>query len=454
MFLIGNGKVITRDPSRPFIENGAVAVEGDSIVGAGTYRELKKRFPRAEEIDAKGGVIMPGLINAHTHFYGAMLKGSALCCREPRTVCDVLAGRSWKLDRNMELIDCVNAAYASLIECIRNGVTAVFDHHASYGCISGSLPAVAGAVEEAGIRACLAFETSERCGYEACCRAIDENADFIDYCAVYGGDRLRAMFGLHAPFTLSDLDISACVRKNGGRVGFHTHVSEGLDDLYYCRVNYGKDPVERLDELGVLDDRAILAHCVHVSESEIELIRKSGAAVVNMPQSNMNNGVGAAPVSKMLEKGVKVGLGTDNYASDMLESARAYVLLSRHESHDPGAGLDEAAAMLFSFNRDIASRAFGKELGVIREGAAADIVIMDFRPFTGFNAENADAHLIMGGCGRMCSMTMAAGKVLMLDGKLTALDEEKLAERIRRSSEKLWKRIDERAEYEWTPVIS
>lgn len=454
MYIIGNGSVLTMDPSRPVIPDGAAAVDGGTVIGVGRFKEMRKKYPRAEKIDARGGVIMPGLIDAHTHLYSSLLRGSALCCAEPETPRDAISGRDWRLDRAMELIDCANGASVSLIECIKNGVTTVFDRHASYGCTAGSLLAIAGAVRQSGIRGCLSYETSERCGFEACSAAIAENSDFIDYCSAYGGNDLRAMFGLHAPFTLSDIDLEACSRKNGGRVGFHTDVSRGLDDLYHSRQNYGKYPAERLRDTGVLNERTLLAHCVNVTKREISVIAESGAAAVTLPQSDMSCALGFAPVPEMLAAGIPVCLGTDGFTHDMLESARAYVTARRQFTGTPGSGVGEAARMLFSNNSKIASRVFGTELGILKEGAAADIAIMDYRPFTRFDEETADASVITGMSGRCCRTVMVAGKLLMLDGKLISMDENATVERVRRSSASLWERAESINENSWLPNMN
>lgn len=454
MYLIGNGILLTLDPECPVIQDGAAAVEGGKIVEVGAFKALRRKYAHAETLDASGCVIMPGLINLHTHFYSRLLAGSPMGCAEPETLRDVLAGRSWRLDKAMGLIDCANGAYISLAECIRNGVTTVFDHHASYGCISGSLNAIAGAVQTAGVRACLAFETSERCGYGPCSEAIKENGDFIDYCAVYGSDSLKAMFGLHAPFTLSNIDLEACVEKNGGRVGFHTHVSEGLEDMYYSRQTYGRSPLERLRDTGVLDERTVLAHCVHATRRELELIARSGAAVVNLPQSNMSNAAGFAPVPEMLSMGIPVCLGTDGFTPDMLESARAYVTARRQATGKPGSGLDEAARMLFRNNRAVATRCFGTELGILKAGAAADIVITDFKPHTRFDADTAEASVIMGMSGRSCRTVLIGGKPVMLDGRIVSMNEDAVVERVRRSSDKLWERAESVDANCWLPNMN
>lgn len=450
MYLIGNGRLITHDSERTFFENGAVLTDGSTIKRVGAYETLKKAYPDAEPIDANGGVIMPGLINAHSHLYSSLMSGYALKDYAPETLYENLCRRCWRLDGELDFRDVAASAYAGLIKCIKNGVTTVFDHHASFYGVSGSLFAIAGAVKDTGVRGCLSYETSQRCGFRQCSDAIAENESFINYCASFGDERLNAMFGLHAPFTLSDIDISDCVERNAGRTGFHVHVSEGTYDNSVCLLNYGKTPVGRLAELGVVNEKSILVHCVHTSEKELDLIAAAGASVVNCPESNMSNAVGTAAVGDMLEKGIRVGLGTDSFTYDMLETARAFVLAERQRTGKSYTGVGEAAKLLFENNREIAEQYFPKGIGTLKEGAPADVIILDFKPLTRLDAENACAHLILGACGANCTMTMCAGRVLMRDGKIVSFDEDEAREKIRRSSDALWERLDGDKGKTWT----
>ncbi|MCR5610917.1 MAG: putative aminohydrolase SsnA [Clostridiales bacterium] len=451
MYLIGNGRVITNDKDGSFFEKGAVLTDGDSIKRVGLYAELKDACPEAEFIDAEGGIIMPGMINAHAHLYSTLMSGYALKDFTPDSLYENLCKRSWKLDGELDFYDVAAGAYAGLIRCIRNGVTTVFDHHASFKGVKGSLFAIAGAVQETGVRGCLCYETSQRCGFKACSEAIAENESFLGYCESFGDSRLKAMFGLHAPFTLSDFDITDCVNRNAGRVGFHVHVSEGAEDGSVCLLNYGKTPLGRLSELGAVTDRSILVHCVHTKDKELDIIAASGASVVNCPQSNMSNAVGAAAVTDMLNKGIRVGLGTDSFTFDMLETARAFVLAERSRTGKCYTGVPQAAKLLFENNREIAEQYFPKGIGTLTEGAPADVIVLDHKPLTRFDAENAYPQLILGASGADCAMTMCAGRVLMRDRKIVAFDEEGIREKIRRSSDALWERLDASGDKTWFP---
>ena len=158
MLIIGNGRVITRDEENPFIENGAVAMDGNTIVMVGNTEDVKKIYPEAEFTDAKGGVIMPAFINAHEHIYSAFARGLSIKGYNPQGFLDILDGMWWTIDRHLTLEQTKLSAYATYIDSIRNGVTTVFDHHASFGHITGSLHAIEEAATDLGIRTCLCYE--------------------------------------------------------------------------------------------------------------------------------------------------------------------------------------------------------------------------------------------------------------------------------------------------------
>ncbi len=162
MLLIGNGRVLTRDKSAPYYPDGAVLIDGEQIRAVGDRRELQNQYPDAEWIDACGGVIMPGLINTHTHIYSGLARGLSIKGNNPRSFPEILEGTWWNIDRHLTPDGTKACAYATILECIRNGVTTIFDHHASFGQVQGSLFTIRDAAKELGMRACLCYEVSER----------------------------------------------------------------------------------------------------------------------------------------------------------------------------------------------------------------------------------------------------------------------------------------------------
>ncbi len=442
MYLIANGKVITRDENMPYIEDGAVAIKDDKIIDIGTTPDLKEKYPNADFIDAEKNVIMPSFINAHTHIYSGLARGLSIKGYNPHDFYEILDGMWWKLDRNLTLDGTRYSAYVTYLECIRNGVTTIFDHHASFCEIPGSLFEIASVAKEMGVRSCLCYEVSDRDGEEKCDQAITENSDFIKYCKEQNDDMLKAMFGMHALFTISDKTFEKCVKANGNRTGYHIHICEGLNDVEDSKNNYNMSAVQRLEKWEILGSKTILGHCIHITEEEMDMIQNTDTIVVNNPQSNMSNAVGCSPVLKMYEKGILLGLGTDAYTHDMIESMKSALTIQRHNAKNPNVGFNEVTDMLFKNNAKICSRYFDGTLGVLKKGAKADIVVMDYAPFTPFDENNIDGHMLFGFCGRQCRTTIANGRLLYKDRRFVDIDEEKISFEAKKAADKLWTSIN------------
>ena len=199
-----------------------------------------------------------------------------------------------------------------------------------------------------------------------------------------GDGQIAAMMGLHASFTLSDATMNECAgfaRETG--VGCHIHVAEDAADREDSLAKYHVATVKRLDNLGVTGEKSIFVHCVHVDETEMDILRGgTGTSVVHNPELNMNNAVGVTPLFKLMKRGVLVGLGTDGMGSDMLVQMRCAYLLHRLANQDPRVAFLEAPQLLLQNNAAIARRQFGITLGEIAEGRAADLAILDYLPPT------------------------------------------------------------------------
>ena len=356
----------------------------------------------------------------------------------------MLDGQWWYIDRNLYLEATKASAQALVIDSIKQGVTTIFDHHASFCEVPGSLMRIAEVTREFGMRACLCYEVSDRDGEEKSLQSVQENKDFIDYCEQNPSDMLKAMFGGHALFTISDKTFDRMVAANNGRTGYHIHVSEGMNDVYDSLQNYGRRPVQRLQDHGILGEKTILGHCIHVNTAEMEIIKETGTMVVNNPESNMGNAIGICPVLQLYKRGILLGMGTDAYTNDMLESLKVALCSQRSQNCLPNVGWCEVTDMLFKNNAKIGAKYFPDQLGVLKAGAAADIIVMDYKPFTPFSDENIDGHMIFGMTGRQCQTTIAAGKLLMKDRELVGIDEEAENAHILEASKKLWGSLNHR----------
>ena len=234
------------------------------------------------------------------------------------------------------------------------------------------------------------------------------------------------------------------VAANNGRVGYHIHVSEGMNDVYDSLQNYGRRPVQRLQDHNILGPKTILGHCIHVNTAEMDIIKATDTMCVNNPESNMGNAVGISPVLQLYKKGILIGMGTDAYTNDMLESLKVALCSQRSQNCLPNVAWCEVTDMLFKNNAKIGARYFPQQLGVLKAGAAADIIVMDYKPYTPFSDENIDGHMIFGMTGRQCQTTIAAGKLLMKDRVLVNIDEEAENAHILEAAKKLWGDLNHR----------
>ena len=442
MFLIGNGRLFTRDEKNSFFENGAVVWTDNTIVEVGDFETLKKKYADAEFIDAKGGVIHPAFINTHEHIYSALARGLSIKGYAPNGFLEILDGLWWTIDRNLDNDLTKLSAEATYLECIKNGVTTIFDHHASFGEISGSLFAIEEAARDFGVRSVLCYEISDRDGKEKTHAAIKENVDFAKHALSLKDDFIKGMMGMHASFTISDETMELCRKEKPKEIGYHIHVAEDILDLHRCLKEHGKRIVDRLYDWDVLGEKTLLAHCIYVNPHEMDLIRDTNTMVVHNPESNMGNACGCPPTMEIVHKGILTGLGTDGYTHDMIESWKVANILHKHHLVDPGTAWAEVPEMLFQGNARIANRYFEKKLGVLEKGAAADIIITDYIPPTPMNAGNLNGHMLFGMNGRSVVTTVGNGKILMKNRELQGIDEERCLAKIREGAARLEKKIN------------
>ena len=436
--LIKNGIISTLGEKNRVLTGHAILIEDGLIKKIAPQKSFKGKYSKV--IDASGKLVMPGFINAHMHFYSTFARGLGKAAPS-RNFVEILNNLWWRLDKKLTNADSYYSAVIPLINAVRKGTTTLIDHHASPFAIKGSLTAVAKAARETGLRAALCYEVSDRDGKEKAKEGMDENSSFISEAAARKDNMIGAMFGLHASFTISDETLEeAAYRGHKLGAGFHIHAAESQADQLHCESHHKLRVIERLRDYGILGRKSIAAHCVHVNEKEIEILKETGTAVVHNPQSNANNSVGIADITGMMAKGVLVGLGTDAMTVNMMEEVRA-ALWMQHLKRDPSQGFMEAAYALLVNNAKIANRYFNN-LGELKEGCAADLAIIDYIPPTPMDASNFYGHLIFGISQSAVDTTIAAGRVLMENKKLKLdIDEEEVSRKSAELAKKLWSRF-------------
>jgi putative selenium metabolism protein SsnA len=356
---------------------------------------------------------------------------------------DVLKKLWWRLDKQLALDDCYFSALIPLIDSVKKGTTTLIDHHASPFAVTGSLDRIADAVREVGVRASLCYEVSDRDGPDIALEGIRENIRFIEKCNAENDDCVKPLFGLHASFTISDDTLKTAVESSRGLdTGFHLHVAEAESDEEFALEHFGKRVVERLNDAGVLGPKTIAAHCVHVNEKEMDILKSTDTSVVHNPQSNINNAVGVADIIAMTEKGIRVGLGTDAMTVNMLEELRAALWIHHLAAKNPSVGFMESMNALTINNARIANRYWDIGLGELTEGCAADVILMEYYPPTPLNADTFLGHLAFGLSQATVDTTIVGGRVLMENRELRIdIDEEEVARESRNLAARLWERF-------------
>ncbi len=457
--LITNAILANPGQQTRFLDGDALLIQADCITEIGYTNVLRTKYPEEDRLDAKGGLVLPGLICAHTHFYGAFARGMALPSEPAANFPQILERLWWRLDKLLQPDDIQASAEIFLCDAIRHGTTTLMDHHASPNAIGGSLDIIAGACTQAGIRACLCYEVTDRDGLDKAQAGIEENVRFIKQVQqrkqARDGTNLQsaicnlqsALMGLHASMTLSNatLETAAGLARDLG-VGCHIHVAEDEADVQDCGERCWMWVVDRLEKFGVLGPQTIAAHCIHVDEIETNLLKSSGTHVIHNPRSNMNNAVGTAPVPDFLAAGIPVGLGNDGFSMNMFQEMKAAYLLHKQASGDPRTlGADQVMEMQWGNNARVAEAVFGTQGtengGRIAVGAQADLVMLDYLPPTPLTAGNLPWHVIFGVEGEHVRTTIVAGRVLMRDRQLLTLDEERIHARSRELAGKLWGRM-------------
>lgn len=438
--LIKNGIIITLGSLQKVLYGYSILIEDEKIKKIAIADEFNGKYDKI--IDAKGKVIMPGYINAHMHFYSTLVRGLGKA-KPSNNFTEVLENLWWKLDKVLTPETNYYSALIMLLNAIRKGTTTLIDHHASPKSVSGSLFEIAKAVNESGLRASLCYEVSDRDGEKIALEGMRENVDFIKHCKELNSDKLKAMFGLHASFTINNKTLeSASIYGNDLNSGFHIHCAEASSDEEHCEKNHNLRVVERLNKFGILGDKSIAAHCVHVNEKEMEILSDTKTTVVHNPQSNLNNAVGIADVIKLINTGVKVGLGTDAMTVNMPEELRVGLWAQHIKNDNPSCGFMEMTSLLLKNNPDIASKHFGIPLGVIQEGAAADIILIDYFSPTPLDENTYLGHIVFGLSQSTVDTTIASGKILMENKILSInIDEAGVNAKASELTKDLWNRF-------------
>lgn len=410
--------VLTMDSAQPLLKDAYVAVEGTTIASVGTQRP-QGEFDRV--VDGQGQVLMPGLINCHTHVPMTLMRGYGGGCDLQHWLQEYIFPAEAKLDER-----AVAAGTAlGLAEMIATGTTCIVDMYMKTGTIAQQ-------VMNAGISANLScgglyFGDPKDFSPDKCsdCRNQEE---LMQQWHGAGEGQILVDASIHGEYTSSaplwqwTADFA---QKN--KLGMHVHISETKLEHEQSLQRHGKTPLAILDQYGVWERGGTAAHCVWVSDEDMDLMARKHVTAVHNPVSNLKLGSGVARVPKMLEVGVNVALGTDGVSSnnnaDLFEEIKLAAMLHKGVSRDPMVVTAHQALEMATVN---AARALGRNTGVVAPGKVADLILVDFNRPNLVPCHDVEENLVFAARGSDVSMNMARGKIIYEKGEFLTLDLEKI----------------------------
>lgn len=430
--------IITMDKQRRILPNHDILIDDSRIVAIS--QEIKTKADQI--IDGQGRIVLPGFVCGHTHLYGVMLRGAPLGIKPPEDFIQILDRIWWKADSAFVHEDAYASALIACYEFVRSGTTCFADTYSGPGSIEGVLDDIAKGVTEVGIRGILSFEATERNSPKEGEQGLKENIRFIKRLKQNPNELLYGMYSLHASFTLSD-EIMQKTRKQADSLPapITIHTSEGLVDVYHNLERYDKRTVERLFNLGILGSDVVLAHCVHVNNDELELMRGSGAKVAHNPMSNMNNAVGVTPVKDMYKLGIPVCLGNDGFIFDALENIRTAYLIHKVHHLDSRVTTPQQVLEMATIN---GAEAYGlaDQLGSIEPGKQADLVMLHPNPrATPILPEGVAGYIVYGCTAHDVENVLVGGKLVVENHKVTTIDAKRIEETLDQVVPKLWAKL-------------
>jgi cytosine/adenosine deaminase-related metal-dependent hydrolase len=377
------------DPE-PRVERTDLRLSGDRIVARG--QDLAAA-PGDEIIDLAGVTVMPGNVNAHDHLYATLLGGMPLPDTPLESFTDILTEIWWPLDRALDADAVRVSALAGAWDAVRCGTTLVFDHHASLSCVEGSLDLVEDALDRIGLRGCLCYEVTDRGGKGLRDVPLQENERYLQKLVDRpdgGVPRFRGLVGAHASFTLEErtLELLAgvCSRYD---TGLHAHLAEGAIDREVSRDRGWKDPLERFNAYGLLRPGSVFAHGVDLSPLDMQVLDSRQAWLIHCGRSNMNNGVGRAPVDRFPGH---CGVGTDGLDDNLWGELRTTFFRGNEGGRGPLSHKDAARFWLGNFQ--LARHVFGEPFGSLAAGAPADLLVLNSYQKTPLTTETWLNHLL------------------------------------------------------------
>ncbi|HAQ06026.1 MAG TPA: N-ethylammeline chlorohydrolase [Bacillus bacterium] len=415
--LLFNGTIITCNQVNEVIVNGAIGLEDEKIVFIGQRPQDVSSYE--ETTDLKGNYILPGLVNTHGHTPMSLLRGHA----DDLHLQTWLEDKIWPMEAKYTTEHAKWGAYLSIMEMIRTGTTTFVDMY-------DNMDEVAKAVETAGIRGVLCRGVIGFGPEEVRQSKLQEAAEFAKNWNNGANGRITTMLSPHSPYTCSPEYISQIIDKSADlNVPLHTHMSETRYEVRKNIEEFGATPVAHLNNLGFFDRPSLVAHAVHVDDTDMDIMAAKCVKVSHNIISNLKLGSGVAPVIKMLEKGITVSLGTDSAASnnnlDLFEELKIAATLHKGIAQDATAVPAEQAMKMATIN-GASSVWLEDKIGSLEIGKDADFIVIDTNQSYYYPKNNPVSHIVYSGSGRDVRDVYVQGKQVMDNRQLTTIDEEKI----------------------------
>jgi len=398
-------------------------------------RSRHVRPNREDEVfDLQHQIVMPGFVCSHTHLYSALSRGMPPPKSAPANFKEILEKVWWKLDEALDEESIYYSALVGAIESVKFGTTTLIDHHASPDFIRGSLDLIKHAISQVHLRGILCYETTDRGGMKRRDFGLEENERFLTENA--SNPHFRGTVGAHASLTLGDESLK-CLGELAGLYdsGVHIHVAEDKADVIESTRKHKLDLIERLEKFGILSNKSIIAHGVHLTRKQLAKVEKAGAWMVHNPRSNMNNAVGYAPLCWF---GEHSALGTDGFPTDMFEESKFGYF--RNAESDHRVQFSRMPLMLHN-GQHLASEFFGRSFGTLKKGSPADLVVLDYDPPTPLTSRNLHGHFLFGMNSTMVQHVIVDGHWIVWNKQVVGIEEEAVMQKARKVAKKLWSRM-------------
>lgn len=414
--LIKNTTLITVNEKKEILENVDIAIEKDKIIYIG---DIPDDFIAEKILDGTNKITMPGLINTHTHIPMSLFRNYA----DDLPFWEWLYEKILPLEKNLKGEDVYWGSMLSIAEMIKSGITSFVDMYFFVENISK-------AVDETGIRGFLALSVTDGDND----KSLKDTKAFIENWDGKSDGRINVRIAPHAPYSCSDEFLKELVKLSKEyNKGINIHVSESEKEIEDSMKNYGKSPVERLNDLGVLDVSTLAVHCVHLSDRDIEILKEKNISVSNNPGSNLKLGNGFARVDDLINAGVNVCLGTDGSASNnnlnMFEEMNLASLINKGLTKDPQSVPAYKAIEMATIN---GAKAIGREreIGSIEIGKKADIIMIDINKPHFYPRNNPVSSLVYSAQASDVDTVIVDGNILMENNELLTMDLKSIMKKV------------------------